>query len=79
MIKDSPATTGTRPRRGRPPATTPHEIQLAALDLFQRNGYERNPVARRTGVVGRLIADIDEKMQRGAQAAGSKELASAAD
>ena len=35
-------------------------------------------VARRTGVVGNLIADIDGKMQRGAQAAGSKELAAAA-
>ncbi len=52
--------------------------QVPTSNFFQRNGYERNPVARRTGVVGNLIADIDGKMQRGAQAAGSKELAAAA-
>ncbi|RDV03205.1 hypothetical protein [Undibacter mobilis] len=52
--------------------------QVPTSNFFQRNGYERNPVARRTGVVGKLIADIDGQMQRGAQAAGSKELAAAA-
>lgn len=52
MIKDSPATTGTRPRRGRPPATTPHEIQLAALDLFQRNGYDETSVEDIAAAVG---------------------------
>lgn len=60
--------------------TMPAEFraQVPTSNFFQRNGYERNPVARRTGVVGNLIADIDNKMQRGAQAAGSKELAAAA-
>lgn len=60
--------------------TMPAEFRgkVPTSNFFQRNGYERNPVARRTGVVGNLIADIDGKMQRGAQAAGSKELATAA-
>jgi len=60
--------------------TMPPEVraQVPTSNFFQRNGYERNPVARRTGVVGNLIADIDAKMQRGAQAAGSRELAAAA-
>lgn len=60
--------------------TMPAEFRakVPTSNFFQRNGYERNPVARRTGVVGNLIADIDSKMQRGAQAAGSKELAAAA-
>lgn len=61
--------------------TMPAEFRgkVPTSNFFQRNGYERNPVARRTGVVGNLIADIDNKMQRGAQAAGSKDLAAAAD
>jgi hypothetical protein len=60
--------------------TMPAELraQVPTSNFFQRNGYERNPVARRTGVVGNLIADIDAKMQRGAQAQGSRELAAAA-
>ena len=52
--------------------------RVPTSNFFQQIGYERNPVARRTGVVGNLIADIDAKMQRGAQAQGSKELAAAA-
>ena len=52
--------------------------KVPTSNFFQQIGYERNPVARRTGVVGKLIADIDDKMQKGAQAQGSKELAAAA-
>jgi hypothetical protein len=46
-------------------------------NFFQQQGYERNPVARRTGVVANLIADIESKMSRGAQAQGARDLAAA--
>ena len=52
-------------------------MQVPTANFFQQSGYERNPVARRTGVVGNLIADIESKMARGAQSPGAKDLASA--
>ncbi len=57
----------------------PHDLraQVPTANFFQQNGYERNPVARRTGVVANLIADIESKMFRGAQSPGAKDLASA--
>ncbi|MBS0535852.1 MAG: hypothetical protein JSR72_17510 [Proteobacteria bacterium] len=60
--------------------TMPAEFRakVPTANFFQQIGYERNPVARRTGVVGNLIADIDGQMQRGAQNPGAKELAAAA-
>jgi len=54
-----------------------YRTRVPTSNFFQRNGYERNPVARRTGVVGNLIADIDAKMDRAAQSQGAKELAAA--
>lgn len=59
--------------------TMPHELRarVPTSNFFQQQGYERNPVARRTGVVANLIADIEGKMQRGAQAHGARELANA--
>ncbi len=51
--------------------------QVPTANFFQQSGYERNPVARRTGVVARLIADIEGKMARGAQSSGAKDLAAA--
>jgi hypothetical protein len=51
--------------------------RVPTANFFQQMGYERNPVARRTGVVANLIADIESKMSRGAQAQGAKELATA--
>ncbi|MEP7031617.1 MAG: hypothetical protein ABI830_11840 [Pseudolabrys sp.] len=51
--------------------------RVPTANFFQQNGYDRNPVARRTGVVGNLIADIESKMIRGAQSPGAKELAAA--
>jgi len=51
--------------------------RVPTANFFQREGYERNPVARRTGVVANLIADIDAKMARGAQSQGARELAAA--
>ena len=51
--------------------------RVPTANFFQREGYERNPVARRTGVVANLIADIEAKMARGAQSQGARELAAA--
>jgi hypothetical protein len=51
--------------------------RVPTSNFFQREGYDRNPVARRTGTVANLIADIEAKMNRGAQAQGARELASA--
>jgi hypothetical protein len=51
--------------------------RVPTANFFQRNGYERNPVARRTGVVGNLIADMDAKMNQSAQSQGARELAAA--
>ena len=52
-------------------------MRVPTTNFFQREGYERNPVARRTGVVANLIADIEAKMARGAQSQGARELAAA--
>ena len=51
--------------------------RVPTANFFQQSGYERNPVARRTGVVANLIADIESKMTRAAQAPGARELAEA--
>ena len=51
--------------------------RVPTANFFQRNGYERNPVARRTGVVANLIADIEKQMARGSQSPGARELAAA--
>lgn len=51
--------------------------RVPTSNFFQRNGYERNPVARRTGVVANLISDMDAKMAKGAQQPGARELAAA--
>jgi hypothetical protein len=52
-------------------------VRVPTANFFQQQGYERNPVARRTGTVANLIADIEAKMNRGAQAQGAREMASA--
>jgi hypothetical protein len=51
--------------------------RVPTANFFQRSGYERNPVARRTGVVAGLFAEIEGKMIRGAQSPGAKDLAAA--
>lgn len=51
--------------------------RVPTANFFQQNGYERNPVARRTRVVANLIADMEAQMARGAQASGARELAAA--
>lgn len=57
----------------------PHELRarVPTANFFQQNGYERNPVARRTGVVANLISDIEKQMTRGAQSPGARDLAAA--
>jgi hypothetical protein len=59
--------------------TMPREMRarVPTANFFQRSGYERNPVARRTGVVARLIADIEGTMNRASQSAGARDLAAA--
>jgi hypothetical protein len=54
-----------------------YRARVPTANFFQQIGYERNPVARRTGVVANLIADIDGKMNRAAQNQGARELAAA--
>ncbi|MDT3684533.1 MAG: hypothetical protein RO009_05770 [Pseudorhodoplanes sp.] len=56
----------------------PQELReiVPTANFFQQRGYERNPVARRTGTVARLIADMDQRMDRYSRNAGAKELMS---
>ncbi len=49
--------------------------RVPTANFFQQSGYERNPVARRTATVAGLIADMENKMARGAQSSGAKDLA----
>ena len=51
--------------------------QVPTSNFFQRGGYERNPIARRTGTVANLFASIESKMDRASQAQGAKDLAEA--
>jgi hypothetical protein len=49
--------------------------QVPTSNFFQRGGYERNPIARRTGTVAALYAAIDRRMDRGSQEQGARDLA----
>ncbi|MBX9842163.1 MAG: hypothetical protein K2Z80_10195 [Xanthobacteraceae bacterium] len=51
--------------------------QVPTANFFQRAGYERNPIARRTGVVSALYASMNGKMDRASQLPGAVELAGA--
>jgi hypothetical protein len=51
--------------------------QVPTANFFQQRGYERNPVAKRTGVVANLIAAIEDKMQSAARSQGARDLAAA--
>ena len=50
---------------------------MPTSNFFQRGGYERNPIARRTGTVAALYAAIEAKMDRASREAGARELAAA--
>jgi hypothetical protein len=51
--------------------------KVPTSNFFQRGGYERNPIARRTGTVANLFADMNAKMDRLSQQPGAKALAAA--
>jgi hypothetical protein len=51
--------------------------RVPTANFFQQMGYERNPIARRTGVVAALFAAIEAKMDQASQFRGAKELAAA--
>ncbi len=59
--------------------TMPDEMrsQVPTSNFFQRFGYERNPIARRTAVVSALYASMEAKMDRISQLPGAVELAGA--
>lgn len=59
--------------------TMPQELRekVPTSNFFQRGGYERNPIARRTGTVAALFTSIETKMDRASQSPGAKELAEA--
>ena len=59
--------------------TMPQELRnkVPTSNLFQRSGYEVNPLARRTGTVAALFELIDGKMERTSQLPGAKALAEA--
>jgi len=59
--------------------TMPQDLRqrVPTANFFQPRGYWRNPIARRTGVVANLIAEIEATMQREAQAPGARDLAQA--
>ena len=51
--------------------------RVATANFFQQQGYERNPIARRTGTVAGLFAAIDAKMDQASQLQGAKDMAAA--
>lgn len=55
----------------------PDELRakVPTANFFQPNGYWRNPVARRSGTVAKLIAEIENTIRREEQSPGAKELA----
>ena len=59
----------------------PQELRqkVPTSNFFQQTGYERNPIARRTGTVAALFAAIDAKMDEGSRLAGARDLAAGFD
>jgi len=51
--------------------------RVPTANFFQQNGYERNPVARRTAVVAGLIAEIQSHIDRAGRSQGARDLAEA--
>jgi hypothetical protein len=51
--------------------------QVPTANFFQRNGYERNPVAIRHNTVAKLLAVTDARMDSNSAKPGARELASA--
>jgi hypothetical protein len=59
--------------------TMPPDLRarVPTANFFQQPGYERNPIARHTGVVAALIAAIEARMDHASRLPGAKDLASA--
>ena len=59
--------------------TMPQSLRerVPTSNFFQRGGYERNGIARRTGTVAALYAEMNGIMDRMSQQPGARELASA--
>ncbi|OJW65196.1 MAG: hypothetical protein BGO65_14380 [Afipia sp. 64-13] len=57
----------------------PHALraQVPTANFFQREGYERNPVAIRNNVVAKLLAATDARMDRESTLPGARDLAAA--
>jgi hypothetical protein len=53
--------------------------KVPTSNFFQRNGYERNPVARNNDTVAALLAATDRKMDYQASLDGAKDMAAAFD
>jgi hypothetical protein len=51
--------------------------RVPTANFFQQPGYERNPIARQTGVVAALFAAIEARMDHASRLPGAKDLASA--
>jgi len=51
--------------------------KVPTANFFQRRGYARNPVARRTKAVAGLVAEIQRHMDRNGGTPGSRALAAA--
>jgi hypothetical protein len=51
--------------------------RVPTANFFQRSGYERNPVARRTKVVAGLIAEIQGHIDRNSATPAARDLAAA--
>jgi hypothetical protein len=51
--------------------------QVPTANFFQRNGYERNPVAIRHNTVAKLLAVTDSRMDSNSNQTGAKELTAA--
>jgi hypothetical protein len=59
--------------------TMPQSLRerVPTSNFFQRGGYERNPIARRTGTLAALFESIESKMDRASQLPGARALAEA--
>jgi hypothetical protein len=53
--------------------------KVPTANFFVRAGYERNPIARRHGVVAKLLAEIDARMDAEARLQGATDMAAAFD
>jgi hypothetical protein len=59
--------------------TMPAELRkvVPTSNFFQPGGYARNPVARRTGTVAKLFAELESEMAHGQNTPGAQSLAEA--